>query len=87
MLSIEALEFNAVNYQVQRECNEIIGLFLLTSYVARHSYASIADDMEVPITVISQMLGHQKISTTQSYLTDLRKNRLDEYQDKVVKGL
>ena len=56
----------------------------LTGYVARHSFASIADDMEVPITVISKMLGHRQISTTQSYLSNLRKNRIDEYQDPVV---
>lgn len=59
----------------------------LTSYVSRHSYASIADDIGIPLTAISQMLGHEKISTTQAYLDKLRKSKLDKYQDEVIKGL
>lgn len=59
----------------------------LSSYTARHSYASIADDMEIPLTAISQMLGHQKISTTQAYLANLKKSKLDQYQDKVIDGV
>lgn len=59
----------------------------LTGYVARHSFATIADDLEIPITAISKMLGHQKISTTQAYIGSLRKNRLDDYQDRVVSGV
>lgn len=59
----------------------------LTSYVPRHSYASIADEMGIPVTAISQMLGHEKVSTTQAYLDKLRKSKLDKYQDEVIKGL
>ncbi len=39
----------------------------LASYVSRHSFASGADDLGVPVTAISQMLGHKKISTTEAY--------------------
>ena len=59
----------------------------LTSYVTRHSYATIADDMGIPLTAISQMLGHEKVSTTQAYLDKLRKSKLDEYQEEIIKGL
>jgi len=59
----------------------------LTSYVSRHSYASIADEMGIPLTAISQMLGHEKIGTTQAYLDKLRKSKLDKYQDQVIMGL
>jgi len=59
----------------------------LTSYVSRHSYASIADEMGIPVTAISQMLGHERVSTTQAYLDKLRKSKLDEYQDEVIKDL
>src|SRR5690606_7709030 len=48
----------------------------LTSYVARHSFASLADEMEIPITGIRDMLGHERISTTESYLADLRKSKI-----------
>ncbi len=59
----------------------------LTSYVTRHSYASIADEMGIPLTAISQMLGHEKVSTTQAYLDKLRRNKLEKYQEEVISGL
>ena len=59
----------------------------LTSYVSRHSFASSADDLGIPVTAISKMLGHKKIGTTQAYLDNLRKTRLDEYQDEILSKL
>jgi site-specific recombinase XerD len=59
----------------------------LTSYVARHSFASLADEMEVPLTGIRDMLGHERASTTEAYLSDLRKSKIDEYQDRVFGGM
>lgn len=59
----------------------------LTSYVARHSFASLADEMEIPLTGIRDMLGHEKASTTEAYLSDLRKSKIDEYQDRVFGGI
>jgi len=58
----------------------------LTSYVPRHSFASIADDMELPLTAISGMLGHSRVGTTQAYIETLRKNRLDDFQERIIKG-
>ena len=40
----------------------------LTTYVARHSWASIAYDKGYPITIISQGLGHESEKTTRIYL-------------------
>jgi len=48
----------------------------LTSYVARHSWATIAKDLNVPISVISEGLGHEDIKTTQIYL--------DSFDDDVI---
>ena len=56
----------------------------LTSYVARHTFATLADQMEIPITAISQMLGHGRISTTQIYLTGLKNNTLDNYNERIL---
>jgi site-specific recombinase XerD len=55
----------------------------VTSYAARHTFASGADDMGIPLTAISQMLGHKRIGTTQAYLSNLRKSKMDEYQDEI----
>jgi integrase len=40
----------------------------LTSYVARHSFATILKKENIPISVISEMLGHQSELTTKTYL-------------------
>ncbi|PRX57495.1 site-specific integrase [Flagellimonas meridianipacifica] len=56
----------------------------ITSYAARHSFASSANDMGIPLTAISQMLGHKRISTTQAYLAGLKKAKIDEYQDEIM---
>lgn len=56
----------------------------LTSYVSRHSFASIANTLKVPITNISQMLGHGSIKTTQIYLDSLPNQMIDDATDMVL---
>ena len=56
----------------------------LTYYVARHTFATLADQMEIPITAISQMLGHGRISTTQIYLAGLKNSALDDYNERIL---
>lgn len=58
----------------------------LTSYVSRHSFASIANNMGIPVTAISQMLGHENLATTQTYLASLRKDIIDDYNEKITLG-
>ena len=43
----------------------------LTLYVARHSWASIAKQKQIPISVISDALGHDSEKTTLIYLSTL----------------
>ena len=43
----------------------------LTSYVARHSWASIASQTGIPIGTISRGMGHESEKTTQIYISDL----------------
>jgi len=40
----------------------------VTTYTARHSYATVLKRSNVPVEVISENLGHMNISTTKSYL-------------------
>lgn len=58
----------------------------LTSYVSRHSFASIANNMAIPLTAISEMLGHQKLTTTQVYLAGLQKDIIDNYNEQILAG-
>lgn len=57
----------------------------LTSYVARHSWATIAKDMNIPISVISEGLGHEDIKTTQIYLDEFDTSVIDD-ANKLITG-
>jgi integrase len=68
-----------------RLCNKhlnIIGKELkfphLSTYVARHSFATIWNKNEVKLTAISEALGHTSILTTQSYINRLTKEERKE---------
>jgi len=50
----------------------------LTSYVARHTWATIAKDLNVPVSVISEGLGHEDIKTTQIYLDSFDADVIDK---------
>jgi len=58
----------------------------LTSYVSRHSFATQAMMLEVPFKVISTMLGHSDLKTTEIYLKSLPSNILDDYNEKILAG-
>jgi len=49
----------------------------LSSYSARHSWATIARDSEIPLTVISSGLGHTSENTTRIYLDSLDNSLVD----------
>lgn len=51
--------------------------FALTSYVARHSWATRAKVLGVPVAVISESLGHSSEKTTRIYLKDFDRELLD----------
>lgn len=59
--------------------------FPLTFYVARHTWATIARDAGVSISVISTSLGHTTEKTTSIYLADISHNILDEANNYVIK--
>ena len=56
----------------------------LSSYVARHTWASLAHDVDVPLRVISQSLGHANERTTQIYLAELNREVIDSANQRVL---
>ena len=50
----------------------------LTHYVARHTWATIASSLAIPVYSISRCLGHTNVRTTQIYTTDLDNHLADE---------
>ena len=50
----------------------------LTMYVARHSWASAAKKKNIPISVISEGMGHDSETTTHIYLASLNTSVVDK---------
>lgn len=57
----------------------------LTMYVARHSWASIARSRNVPLSVISEGMGHDSEATTQIYLASLDTSTVDRANSMILK--
>ena len=51
-----------------KEIGDLCGIKrLLTTHLARHTFATMSLSKGVPIETVSKMLGHNKIQTTQIY--------------------
>lgn len=59
----------------------------LTMYVSRHSWASIAKSMNIPISVISEGMGHDSEETTRIYLASLDSSVIDKANFIILKDL
>ncbi len=59
----------------------------LTMYVSRHSWASIARSKHVPVSVISEGMGHDSEATTQIYLASLDNSLIDRANSMILKNL
>lgn len=59
----------------------------LTMYVARHSWASIAKSKNIPVSVISQGMGHDSEMTTQIYLASLDTSVVDNANSLILEEL
>ncbi len=56
----------------------------LTSYVVRHTWASLAYDTDIDLAVIASALGHTNTNTTRIYIRDINNRRLAEANQKVL---
>lgn len=59
----------------------------LTMYCARHAWASIARSRNVPVSVISEGMGHDSEATTRIYLASLDSSAVDRANRIVLKSL
>lgn len=59
----------------------------LTMYVTRHSWASIAKSKNVPLSVISEGMGHDNEETTRIYLASIQTNQIDEANSRILREL
>lgn len=71
-----------------KKIGEWLGLEIpLTSYVARHSWASIAKSKNIPISTISEAMGHDSENTTRIYLASLDTSSVDKANSIVLSVL
>lgn len=77
----------AYNYALHRLSQLIGSNRTLSSYVARHSWASLAYRSGIDISLIAKAMGHTKLSTTLIYIRALFDPSLAEANKKVMQSL
>ncbi len=85
-LQYKSALFSVNNYLKQIAANLGIS-HSLTMYVARHSWASVAKTKNIPISVISEGMGHDSEATTQIYLASLDTSVVDKANSSIIKLL
>ena len=87
----ERKQYQNAMYLINRKLKEIgkmVGVQTpLTMYVARHSWASVAKNKKVPISVISEGMGHDSEMTTQIYLSSLDTAVVDKANSMILNSL
>lgn len=87
----EHATYRNVGYNINRNLKRIavmVGVAMpLTLYVARHSWASAAKSKGIPLSVISEGMGHDSESTTRIYLASLDTSVIDRANSKILKSL
>ncbi|MCM1142285.1 MAG: tyrosine-type recombinase/integrase, partial [Muribaculum sp.] len=83
--------YRNVGYNINHNLKTIapmIGVNIpLTMYVARHSWASAAKAKGIPLSVISEGMGHDSEATTQIYLASLETSVVDKANSLILKSL
>ena len=91
MYSDERTQYQNAMYLINRKLKiigKMVGVQLpLTMYTARHSWASVAKNKNVPISVISAGMGHDSEITTQIYLASLDTAVVDKANSMILNSL
>lgn len=87
----ERCAYRNVGYAINCNLKHIASMlnlnFRLTMYVARHSWASAAKAKGIPVSVISEGMGHDSEATTQIYLASLDTSVVDKANSIILKSL
>ena len=87
----ERRQYKSEAHRINRNLKKIgeqLGLDVpLTTYVARHGWASIAKSKNIPIATISEAMGHDSEHTTRIYLASLDTSVVDKANSLILKSL
>ncbi len=76
-----------INHNLKKIADMVGVAIPLTLYVARHSWASAAKTKGIPLSVISEGMGHDSEATTQIYLASLNTSVVDRANSIIIKSL
>lgn len=76
-----------INHALKKIAKKMGVTLNLTLYVARHSWASAAKAKGIPLSVISEGMGHDSEATTQIYLASLDTSVVDRANSIILKSL
>lgn len=76
-----------INHNLKKIAQMMDVTIPLTMYVARHSWASAAKAKGVPLSVISEGMGHDSETTTQIYLASLDTSIVDKANTLILSSL
>ena len=83
--------YRNAGYNINRSLKQIARMagitISLTLYVARHSWASAAKAKGIPLSVISEGMGHDSETTTQIYLASLETSVVDQANSLIIESL
>ena len=89
--TVELYAYRNAGYNINRSLKKVAeraGIDAhLTLYVARHSWASAAKAKGIPLSVISEGLGHDSEATTQIYLASLDTSLVDNANSLILESL
>jgi site-specific recombinase XerD len=77
----------SINHHLKKVAEKVSVLYPLTMYCARHSWASAAKAKGIPLSVISEGMGHDSEATTQIYLASLETSVVDKANALILKSL
>lgn len=89
--SVPLYAYRNMSYNINRHLRNIAEMLELpiplTMYVARHSWASAAKARGIPVSIISEGMGHDSELTTQIYLASLDTSVVDKANSILLKDL
>lgn len=83
-LSEQKSSVATINKYLKRIGEKLAFPFKLTTYTARHSYATISMRSEVPIQHISESLGHSSLKVTSTYLGSFDEEVKRDWSNKLL---
>lgn len=75
------------NQSLGRLCRILLPGVKVSSYTARHTWATLAFYMGMPLGIISQSLGHSSIRVTETYLKPFENAQVDNANRKLISSV